>query len=47
METEYRTDDVFYWLEPMLTDEEFEAVEPTRWEAQHFALSIPTGDHWA
>lgn len=42
----YHSRELVYWVEDWLTDDEFASIEAINAEADHFARSIPTGDHW-
>jgi len=43
----YRSEELFGWVEPWLTDAEFAIGEQILEEAAMARLEVPTGDHWA
>lgn len=47
MEQVYHSRELWHWLEPLLTDEEYILAEASGREADWCASFIPTGDHWA
>lgn len=43
----YNSREMFWWLEPLLTDEEYAFSSGMNGEADWCASFIPTGDAWA